>query len=103
MTLLDKMARKGSLRRVKKGKAYYYRPLVQKTQVLGYLVQEFADSYFAGQLPQLSILLGENSNPAPQRASSPAGNRKSQPPDSNISPSRATGNGDEEDLDIVLL
>ncbi len=49
MTLLDKMRRKGSVRRRKQGKAYYYTPAVRRREVLNFLVQEFADSYCHGR------------------------------------------------------
>lgn len=61
MTILDKMARKGSLGREKKGKAYYYSPLVNRSQVLGCLVQEFADCYCGGDKKQIAPFLGKPS------------------------------------------
>lgn len=45
MTLLDKMARKGSLERVKRGKAYFYLPCVSRSEVIDFLVQEFTANY----------------------------------------------------------
>lgn len=53
MTILDKLARKGSVRRVKKGKAYFYSPHVDRSQVLSRLLAEFADQYFDGQQQKL--------------------------------------------------
>ena len=48
MTLLDKMRRKGSVKRRKRGKAYYYSPTVKRQEVLNFMVQEFANSYCHG-------------------------------------------------------
>ena len=48
MTLLDKMRRKGTVRRRKRGKAYFYAPTVKRREVLNFLVQEFANSYCHG-------------------------------------------------------
>jgi len=48
MTLLDKMRRKGTVSRRKRGKAYYYAPTVKHREVLNFLVQEFANSYCHG-------------------------------------------------------
>lgn len=45
MTLLDKMARKGSLQRIKQGKAYFYSPRVARSQVLDFLIRDFTASY----------------------------------------------------------
>lgn len=57
MTLLDKMRRKGSVRRRKQGKAYYYAPKVKRREVLNFLVQEFANSYCHGRLRLLKPFL----------------------------------------------
>lgn len=48
MTLLDTMARKGSVRRKKQGKAYLYRPSASRETVLGQVVDDFARRYFGG-------------------------------------------------------
>ena len=57
MTLLDKMHRKGSVRRSKKGKAYYYRPAVRRHEVLKYLLQQFANSYCHGHRDVLATFI----------------------------------------------
>ncbi len=53
MTILDKMARKGSVRRSKKGKAYLYWPEVSRLRVLGCLLERFVDQYFGGNQSKL--------------------------------------------------
>ena len=57
MTLLDKMHTKRSVRRIKKGKAYYYRPAVRRQEVLDYLLQQFANSYCHGHREDIAGLL----------------------------------------------
>ena len=58
MTMLDKMARKQSVERVKRGKAYFYRPRVTRNQVLDRLVRDFAQDYFHGSRRDLKAFLG---------------------------------------------
>ncbi len=60
MTLLDKMRRKGSVKRRKRGKAYYYSPTVKRQEVLNFLVQEFANSYCHGRRRSLEPFVREN-------------------------------------------
>ncbi|HSR68884.1 MAG TPA: BlaI/MecI/CopY family transcriptional regulator [Acidobacteriota bacterium] len=57
MTVLDKLARKGSVNRVKRGKAYFYTPRVRRSQVLQCAVEEFADNYFRGSESRLLAFL----------------------------------------------
>lgn len=57
MTLLDKMARKGSLKRTKKGKAYLYLPVVSRDDVLQFALAGFLTSYFGGELNRLEAFL----------------------------------------------
>lgn len=45
MTLLDKMARKGSVQRRKQGKAYFYSPCVERAEVVDFLIRNFTLSY----------------------------------------------------------
>ncbi len=59
MTLLDKLARKGSVARHRKGKAYLYRPAVERRDVLDWLIQEFADNFCSGRRTELSRAVGE--------------------------------------------
>ena len=60
MTLLDKMRRKGSVKRRKRGKAYYYSPTVKRQEVLNFLVQEFANSYCHGRRRLLEPFVRES-------------------------------------------
>lgn len=57
MTHLDKMARQGSLGRVKRGKAYYYSPCVPREEVLARAVEQFTEAYFGGRSRELLRLL----------------------------------------------
>lgn len=61
MTLLDKMRRKGSVKRRKRGKAYYYSPTVKRQEVLNFLVQEFANAYCHGRRRVLRPFITEGS------------------------------------------
>ena len=75
MTLLDKMRRKGSVKRRKRGKAYYYSPTVKRQEVLNFMVQEFANSYCHGSRRVLEPFVQERRGPGARRlrVSSPAG------------------------------
>lgn len=57
MTVLDKLARKGSVARLKQGKAYYYSPRVERRDVLDFMIGEFAGHYFNGNHRQLRSFL----------------------------------------------
>ena len=88
MTLLDKLARKGSVKRSKAGKAYRYRPHVLRGQVLRRLLDDFARSYCGGDRHELRALLAE----------------KKQPPASGVSSSpRDPAPAQAPDMDVVLL
>jgi predicted transcriptional regulator len=75
MTLLDKMRRKGSVKRRKRGKAYYYSPTVKRQEVLNFMVQEFANSYCHGSRRGLEPFVQERhvAGGGQLRMSSPAG------------------------------
>jgi hypothetical protein len=96
MTLLDKMAKKGSVRRVKEGKAYFYRPAVRRSQVLDYLVRDFVDAYCDGETGNLSEVLSDL-RPFSRRAPNTSQRR--------ILPKQEPGSQaiDLDDMDIVLL
>ena len=66
MTLLDKMTKKGSLKRVKKGKAYYYRPRVQRSGVLSFMIQKLADQYFDGEKEKLTAFVQKRNEHLPK-------------------------------------
>ena len=88
MTLLGKLARKGSVKRSKAGKAYRYRPHVLRHQVLRRLLNDFAQSYCGGDRRELRALLAEKKRPPGSRVSS----SPQTPP-----PAQAP------DMDVVLL
>ncbi len=69
MTLLDKMARKRSVERVKRGRAYRYRAAVSRPEVLRYLVEEFSDSYWGGEPERIVRFL---ESPAEEKRTDPA-------------------------------
>ncbi|HSR52024.1 MAG TPA: BlaI/MecI/CopY family transcriptional regulator [Acidobacteriota bacterium] len=72
MTVLDKLSRKGSVDRNKRGKAYYYTPVVDRSQVLQCAVDEFADNYFRGSENRLRDFLNDgNGSSAPHASSDP--------------------------------
>ncbi len=98
MTLLDKLARKGSLSRVKKGKAYHYRPAVDRDAVLRHLLGQFADAYFGEVHTIQRFLAGE---PLRSRTSG-AASRKGRPrrlKETGEPPSSKN----EGEMDVVLL
>lgn len=54
MTLLGKLADKGSVVRSRRGKAYFYKPAVQPGETIDFLIQEFADAYLKGDPRRLT-------------------------------------------------
>jgi len=70
MTVLDKLARKGSVSRTKRGKAYFYRARVERSEVLRSVVRDFARQYFGGSHQRLRTFVG-HSGAAPARQPSP--------------------------------
>ncbi len=95
MTVLDKLARKGTVTREKQGKAYFYSPAVDRAEVLGYLIGEFTGNYFEGSNRKLlSFLSGDQARPESTRSRSRQAPsvRATPPPRANTS-----------DLDVVLL
>jgi predicted transcriptional regulator len=110
MTLMDKMARKGSLKRVKKGKAYYYRPHVERSGVLSFLLQEFTDQYFDGEEEKLTTFVQKRKSQSHSRqaaaGSSPATiENRVKTSRSGHPPSRAVRESSDvlEDMDVCLL
>lgn len=73
MTVLDKMAQKQSVERVKRGKAYFYRPRVTREAVLERLVRDFAQDYFRGSQQELKAFLGGDVAESPVVASRSTG------------------------------
>ena len=110
MTLLDKMARKGSLERVKRGKAYYYRPRVRRSGVLSFLVQEFADQYFDGEEEKLATFVQRLNSPPHDRleearngSSQIEGTRKASRPSTRVRSQVRDSNGPAQEMDVCLL
>ena len=72
MTLLDKMAKKETVDRVKRGKAYFYAPRVSRKEVLDRLIEDFANDFFGGSREELhSFLRGENGDQQQRTAEAP--------------------------------
>ncbi len=106
MTLLDKLARKGSVARHREGKAYLYRPVVHKAEVLDWLIQEFADNFCGGQPTQLAKAVQAWAGDPPPSASTPsrsqASPEKKNRPHASRSPSAPPSQQDHA-IDVVLL
>lgn len=103
MTLLDKLARKGSVARTKRGKAYFYIPRVSRDEVLLEVVSDFARAYFGGRTERLAAFAsnGERTAIPTSDADRPPG-RKGRTPVELTKPARDTETGPEE-MDVVLL
>lgn len=73
MTVLDKLSRKGSVARRKRGKAYLYSPRVARRDVLQALIEDFASHYFGSSQQALRDFLdGHDPMPvAAERANPP--------------------------------
>ncbi len=86
MTLLDKLARKKSVTRNKKGKAFIYAPNLSRQDVWDQAVEELTDSYFGGRREQLRRFLA------------------AEKPDSKVRPpAKEPDSLTEQDMDVVLL
>lgn len=73
MTLLDKMARKRTVDRIKRGKAYFYAPRVSRGELLERLIQDFTRDFFGGSRDQLrAFLRGEQGPIVRERETAPA-------------------------------
>ena len=59
MTLLEKMTRKGVVTRRRRGKAYLYSPLVERSQVQACLLQRFAEHFFDGRSEAIKNFIEE--------------------------------------------
>jgi predicted transcriptional regulator len=53
LTVLDRLAKKGALQRVKKGKAYYYEPALSFIESRNTAVAQLIDFYFQGSVDEL--------------------------------------------------
>lgn len=57
MTLLDRLARKGTVSRVKSGRSFLYAPAVEREALRQAAVRELVDLYFDGDEPALRAWL----------------------------------------------
>jgi len=53
LTVLDRLAKKGALQRVKKGRAYYYEPALSFVESRDTAVAQLIDFYFQGSIDRL--------------------------------------------------
>ena len=58
MTIMDRLAHKGVVTRVKKGRAYVYRPNVSAEEARARAVAQLVESYFGGSRDALASHLG---------------------------------------------
>lgn len=59
MTVMSRLAAKGLLHRRKQGRAYLYRAAMEREEVAGSTMQEWAQRFFGGKVvPAVSFLLG---------------------------------------------
>lgn len=69
MTVLDRLARRGGVRRRKVGRLFVYSPVLTQDCVRRLAVKELLDSYFGGSTEQLRDYLNQPAqNERPQRA-----------------------------------
>jgi predicted transcriptional regulator len=61
LTVLDRLAKKGALQRVKKGKAYYYEPGLSFVESRNTAVTQLVDFYFQGSTDRLLHYLSSSS------------------------------------------
>ena len=75
MTVLDRLARRGGVRRRKVGRLFVYSPVLTQDCVRKLAVKELLDSYFSGSTEQLREYLNRlASNERPQLAMAAAAN-----------------------------
>ncbi len=93
MTIMDRLARKGAAGRVKRGKAYVYRPLVSEEAIVRQAVARLLTEYFRGSRQRLLQFLGERGSARTQ----PSRN----PPASLAPPAAATPRGGAIDASLL--
>jgi predicted transcriptional regulator len=71
LTVLDRLVKKGALERVKKGKAYYYKPALSFIESRNTAVAQLIDFYFQGSVERLLHHLSGPSRS--QTATTPSG------------------------------
>ena len=68
-TMLNVLHRKGKARRTLKDKAYFYRPAVSRSQVVGHAVGDLIDRMFGGSAESLVMSLVETRQLTPEKLS----------------------------------
>jgi predicted transcriptional regulator len=68
-TMLNVLHRKGKAKRTLKNKAYFYRPAVSRTQVMGNAVGDLIDRMFGGSAESLVMSLVETRQLTPEKLS----------------------------------
>jgi predicted transcriptional regulator len=65
MTLLERLARKGTVSRRKVGRAFYYSPAVSQNALRHAALRQFVDCFFDGSLDDLTRFMREVQTPLP--------------------------------------
>jgi len=68
-TMLNVLHRKGKAKRTLKDKAYFYRPAVSRSQVMGNAVGDLIDRMFGGSAERLVMSLVETRHLTPEKLS----------------------------------
>ena len=69
MTVMDRLFKKGILRRTKKSRAHVYEPVCSEAEVRADAVGGLVDSFFEGSEARLKAYLSGRSEPPPPRVS----------------------------------
>ncbi|OLE52216.1 MAG: CopY family transcriptional regulator [Acidobacteria bacterium 13_1_20CM_3_53_8] len=69
-TMLNILLRKGKVKRTLKDKAYYYRPVVSRRQVIGQTIGDLIDRLFEGSAESLVMSLVETRHITPEKLAS---------------------------------
>jgi predicted transcriptional regulator len=69
-TMLNVLHRKGKAKRTLKEKAYFYRPAVSRSQVIGHAVGDLIDRLFGGSAESLVMSMVEMRHLTPEKLSS---------------------------------
>ena len=60
MTVMDRLARKGIVQRVKRGRAHLYHPVVSEGIICEFALKQLVDTFFRGSQDELQNHLKEN-------------------------------------------
>ena len=72
LTLLDRLAGKGAVRRKKRGRSYVYRPALSRETALESALERLADDFFGGSRDRLvAYLQGESASDGQGRQRTP--------------------------------